>query len=121
VPPPSAEGGIFLPSTSSAVAMPSVLSLRAEYHVRLSVPPESFGSSALPARAPIARSVWSPPKIAVWPLSSTSVVARTTFFVRPTALISALSSRGVVCSVNWTSNAIAFAPSLRSWSRTRAW
>ena len=63
--------------------MPSVFRLAASYHVRRIVPPESFGSSALPACAPIERSTWSPPKIAVCPLSSTSVVASTTFFDAP--------------------------------------
>ena len=45
----------------------------------------------------------SPPSTLLWPCSSVSAVASTTLRARPTASISALSSRGVVCSVNWTS------------------
>ena len=54
------------------------------------------------------------------PRLSVSVVERTTPGAFATASISALSCFGVVCSVNWMSIAIAFAPALVRFSITRA-
>src|SRR5919199_5054392 len=61
-----------------------------------------------------------PPKMEVLPPLATSVVARTTLRARRVARTSALSSRGLLGSVNWTSNAIALAPAAARLRITRA-
>jgi hypothetical protein len=84
-----------------------VFSPSTEYFTLRITPAESVAKSALPGVAPISRRVSLPPKMCVSPFGSVSVVASTTPSVFATVLISASSSRFVVCSVNWMSTAIA--------------
>jgi len=58
---------------------------------------------AAAASAPISCRNLSPPSTLLPPRSLVSAVASTTLFALSTAVMSALSSRAVVCSVNWTS------------------
>ncbi len=73
------------------------------YSTRWSTPPRPSGRLLAAASAPMLCRKASPPSTLLWPFSSVSAVASTTLFALSTAVMSALSSRGVVCSVNWTS------------------
>ena len=107
---------------TSAATMPKLFSPWVSHGTWRMTPSESPGRIALPGRAPSCLSTSSPPKMAVWPWASTSVVASTTFPARPTASISLLSHAALaLLSVNWMSTAIARGSAFAIWSITRAW
>jgi hypothetical protein len=86
-----------------ATTVASVSSPPCSYSTRCSTPPRPSGRLLAPASAPISRRKASPPSTLLPPFSLVSAVARTTLSARSTAVMRALSSRAVVCSVNWTS------------------
>ena len=88
---------------SSAEATPKEVIPSTSYGRRLITPSLSLEKLLFAARAPISRSRASPPKTLLPPRAFTSVVESTTLPALATASMSALSSRGRVGSVNWTS------------------
>ncbi len=92
---PPFGGCSWWPSAASDAATANVSRFSTSNGILRITPPWSGGSAAFAARALYWRSTSSPPKTFVWPSSSTSVVARTTYPARPTAWISALSSARV--------------------------
>jgi hypothetical protein len=98
----NADAGGARPTTS-AVTVARVGSPAWVCSTRCRIPPRPSGRLLAPTRAPMLRTMSSPPNTFARPRSSVSAVASTTLSARSTAVISALSSRSVVCSVNCTS------------------
>ncbi len=101
--PPISSRVIGSPVADSAATRPKLFNLRVLNGTLRIVAPGPTLKSLLPACASTLRSTDSPPKMLECPCRSTSSVARVIPPILPTALIRALSWRGVVGSVNWTS------------------